>query len=248
MRKASLLLIMVVFAGTSFAQIRIAPEVGLNIGGMSRTVEDIDIPLLGSVSISTENKTRVGFRAGLIADIPVAENVAVQPGIFYSTQAVKTNFTVFILDISQTLKVNYLLVPVNVLYKFGTPDKGRFFVGAGPYFGYAFGGTSDIEDPNGILTGLAGGNTGGTLPAIESGDISIGSDTMDSAKPFDFGLNFNLGYELPQGVFVRGQFGLGLANTAPIESYKQKNWGMTISVGYLIGFNKKGNKEEPVSN
>lgn len=88
-----------------------------------------------------ENKLKVGFNAGVTADIPVASpDYFVQTGLLFSTKGAKLQ------GFTQDVKANisYLEVPITFLYKplLGT---GHLLVGVGPYVGFAVGGKFDDE-------------------------------------------------------------------------------------------------------
>ncbi len=211
------------------AQFRVGPEVGVNIGSISRE-------LSGDLSgFTVTNSTRANLRAGAIAEVPLLNNLTLQPGLFYTTRSTKSNVSVFIFDIEQTYSINYLELPVNLQYKTGNPGEGRLFVGIGPYIGYVIGGFTNTE-VGGSGFSLLGGGTN-PLEDLANGKekISTGTDSTDEVRPFDFGANFNVGYELPMGLIFRAQIGMGLLNTAPLsDAAKQKNWAGCISIAYLF--------------
>lgn len=218
------------------AQIRVGVEAGANFTGMKREFS----------GFSASNTNRISYRAGVIADIPIIKEVlSFQPGIFYADRGceIYADFTIAefsLIQIKQTMNVNYIEVPLNIQYKKGEPGKGKLFVGAGPYVGYAATGkVATTVTANSIvktiidLTGIVDFEEG-------EKDLRVGTDSNDHIRPFDFGVNVNMGYELPMGIIVRGQIGTGLMNTAPLENEnEQRNWGGSISVAYTLGLRRK---------
>ena len=84
--------------------------------------------LKNSKSGGTDYKTLVGFNAGALAHIHLAEQLALQPEVYYSLQGAKYNF----LNQEGKVKLGYINVPVMVQYMF---DNG-FRLQAGPQIGF----------------------------------------------------------------------------------------------------------------
>lgn len=231
MKNIIILLICIFTSLSTSAQFKIGQEVGMQIGSISRDVN----------SFTVTNNIRVGVRAGLVSDIAINDNFSVQPGLFYTTRSTKSVADFFIFSVEQSFSVNYLELPINFQYKSGTPDKGRVFIGVGPYIAYALGGKSKIEIPNNnpfIQNALSNPLVSGLLN--DQADVSVGTDTTDAVRPFDIGANINFGYELPVGLFFRGQIGMGFMNTAPLDDLiTQKNWGGAITIGYFFNLARK---------
>jgi hypothetical protein len=190
------------FAVTNMqAQIKFGPKVGLNLSTMT----------LKSSGVSFDPKTYVGFNAGVIAEISLPANLALQPGIFYSAKGSKFTFG----EESGTISPSFIEIPVNVLYKF---DVGglKIFVNAGPYFAYGIGGK--------IKSGS------------ESQDIEFGSAEKDDLKPLDIGLNVGAGVEI-SNIIISANYGLGLANLSPVTTNdtEMKIKVIGFSLGYLFG-------------
>lgn len=81
-----------------------------------------------------DNKIKTGFNVGVNAEIPLADEFYLQPGLLFTTKGAD-------LDDNNNSKFNisYLELPVTFLYKplLGT---GHLLLGVGPYAGYAIGG------------------------------------------------------------------------------------------------------------
>lgn len=76
-----------------------------------------------------ENKMKAGFHVGVNAEIPLADEFFVQPGLLFSTKGAKFDGPG---DVKQT--IGYIEVPVNFLYK-ADLGQGKLLLGAGPYVG-----------------------------------------------------------------------------------------------------------------
>jgi opacity protein-like surface antigen len=200
-------------AGLASAQIRIAPELGLNLASVSGKN--------GGESMSSGMK--IGGRVGAIVEFGLTKNIYLRPGLQYSMLGGKNGDLNEGMDVDVTETINYLQVPVNVLYKLGNPGEGRFYVGLVPYVGFALSGKGKIDD--------------------KSFDLEIGSDKdKDDLKPLDFGAGIKVGYEMPMGLYVDASYMLGLTNNLPggDADNKMSNRNITIGVGYfLFGGEKK---------
>ena len=202
----SLLVLFMIFAFTGVqAQVKFGPKVGMNLSTMT----------LKSSGISLDPKMLVGFHAGVISEIGLAENLFLQPGVLFSSKGSKYEITFLEQTFEFSMAPGVIEVPVNILYSFGT-GSARLNLFAGPYVAYGITGKAKSEG--------------------ESLDISYGSTDQDDMKPFDFGLNFGAGVNI-NGLLISAQYGLGLANLAPDTSgdSEMKNSVIAISVGYLFG-------------
>lgn len=203
------------------AQITIAPEAGLNLANASITTNSP----FGDPGTSMI----AGLKAGVVAEIPVIAGFFVQPGIFYSMKGAqyKQSSDIFGIPVQVKLKVNlnYLEVPLNLGYRYVAGNAGSLFVTAGPYLGYALSGNIKTE------TSVMSGSTS------TKDKIKFGSD-KDEMKRLDVGLNFSAGYQLPVGLYLRIQYGLGLANLYNAGNTSYKNNVLAFSLGYAIPLGK----------
>jgi hypothetical protein len=165
-------------------------------------------------------KLKTGFHVGVNAEIPIAPEFYLQPGLLFSTKGASWDDG----DDTKT-NISYLELPVNFLYKpvLGT---GKLLLGFGPYAGYAIGGKvkSDAGD-----TDL---EFDSELAASEVGKY------VTTFRRFDFGANLLAGYEFTNKLSFQLNAQLGLTNISPEVSgldkddNKTKNTGFGVSVGY----------------
>jgi len=120
-------------AFSTSAQVRIAPEVGVNFSNQTIRGE-----VLGN-DFDESGDSRLGLKVGLCLESRLAPGLHFQPG-FYLTQKGYN-------DISNVdnFTVNYLEVPLNLIGKIGTRRSGYFFIGGGPYLAAAIGGEGELE-------------------------------------------------------------------------------------------------------
>lgn len=165
-------------------------------------------------------KIKTGFNVGVNAEIPLADEFYLQPGLLFTTKGAD-------LDNNSNGKINisYLELPVNFLYKpmLGT---GHLLLGVGPYAGYALGGKIK-SDNNDVDLEFDSELTGGEV-------VRYGY-TM---KRFDFGGNLLFGYEFSNGLSAQLNAQLGLTNISPKtagldkDDNYTKNTGFGVSLGY----------------
>lgn len=172
-----------------------------------------------------------GFRAGVFAEIPVSNNVFINPELNIVHKGGKA-FT----DITNnagsgrleiTAKTNYLELPVNLMYKVKGGNAQGFYLGAGPVLGMGLGGE---------ITTAASGTTSGGDPINESESISIkfdGKNTSDDdahLKRLEWGANAFAGYQLNNGLSFQLQYRPNFTNVSVEDnvSYKNSYFGFNI--------------------
>jgi hypothetical protein len=169
-----------------------------------------------------ENKLKTGFHAGVNAEIPIATDFFVQPGVLFSTKGAKDKDNS---DIKQN--ISYIEIPVNLLYKplMGT---GKLILGFGPYIAFGVGGKRSV------------GNTDTKTKfkkSITAAEFLNGGSYL---KRTDAGANLLFGYELSNNLSIQLNAQLGLVKINPeIEGVTTnktfaKNTGFGISVGYRL--------------
>lgn len=99
------------------------PKVGLK-GGMNISnliVDDID-----------DENARIGFHAGIFAQLLSSEAFAIQPELLYSTRGNRVETDIWVIDQETKFNLNYLDIPVLAVFKLGE----AFEIHAGPYWSY----------------------------------------------------------------------------------------------------------------
>ncbi|MEO7213975.1 outer membrane beta-barrel protein [Mucilaginibacter sp.] len=186
MKKALLTFCLILFTAITFAQtVKFGLKAGLNLSKQTLT---------GAFTIESENLT--GFHAGGIMDIRFA-NFSIQTGLLFSTKGER--LVTQQVDINQqyagtstvTVKLNYLELPVNLLYKQHFTGSTLGYLGGGPYIGYGISGTAS---GNGSSSKLNFGNNNAPNPA--------------NYKNPDYGINFIGGVEI-NNVIIGVNYGLG---------------------------------------
>ena len=234
MKKKFIILILIFtcfFVSNGFAQFQIGPLVGANLSGLSIEPD----------SLFTGN---INTKVGLIAGISIVYNftpmfsVQIEPAYMEKGAVIYTPYTDFglILEIEQTVDVNYIDIPVLFRVSFGE-DFIKPYLLAGGYIAFPIG------DSQTSLNTLMG--NGQDLTEILEDEI------LDLFKPelitnsVDLGLNFGAGISFPLGIidlFLEAQYSLGLTNLTDEEFFlfpellnpDIKNKGFQIKAGLLF--------------
>jgi len=185
-----------------------------NINGKNLTGNDL------------ENDMKAGFHVGVNAEIHVASDFYLQPGVLFSTKGAKGED-----DTKQEVKfsLSYVEVPINLLYK-PTLGPGKLLLGFGPYVAYAVGGSAKRGDKDGKLEY----EKEVTLLEYSTGTLVA----TYYAKRLDVGGNLLFGYEFAKKISVQLNAQLGLAKINPkitdfpSDKSDKKNTGFGVSIGY----------------
>ena len=142
MKKVLLSILTVVsFSLLSHAQLKFGIKAGTNQDNQRINVTESSI--YGSNNFK-------GYHAGLIGDLNIGGNFYLQPQLLFSRKGATHLSTAGSGDIK--VKMSYVELPVNVLYKANLPF-GKVFGGAGGAFSYAVGGQ---EQQGGVTKKLYG--------------------------------------------------------------------------------------------
>ena len=164
-------------------------------------------------------RMKLCINLGFNAEIPVAEDFYIQPGILFATKGAKDDTYRKVNN-----RLSYLEFPINLLFKPELGD-GKLLLGVGPYIGIAIGGS--YTDANGHKTEYK-----------FKGKITKEEDESAAyVRRTDFGFNFLGGYELSSKLSFQLNAQLGVKNIVPkvqggANDYKLKNTGFGVSVGY----------------
>ncbi|GAA4185370.1 MULTISPECIES: porin family protein [Sphingobacterium] len=178
----------------------------------------VNIPKYSMENGSSESNT--GFFVTGYLDAPVSPYFSIQPGLSLQNKGGKWSETNNNNSIAVKQSIMSLDIPVNLVAKLPTGGSGNFFIGAGPYVGFALSGKNKFE-----------GNLGDSGLKTEE-DVKFGSGDGDELKRTDFGVNFLAGYQLTNGFQINAGYGLGLTNLAPNSNFTTKNRVWSIGIGF----------------
>jgi OOP family OmpA-OmpF porin len=199
------------------------------LGGVhqSKVLESTDLP--GWDSLKNKYSPRTGIHFGFIANIPfkAGSNLYFQPSIIFSNKGRKFAMR-YDTTVSQTLYVsssefiNYLDLPLNVVYKFRLGKTARFIIGAGPYASFFYTGKLRTETVS----------KNGDYTVDENKDPAVG-DGKGKYAVLDYGVNGLAGFEFGR-VFLTANYSRGMKDFYKPENYnatmRHEVLGMTIGV------------------
>jgi len=187
---------------------------GLNVSKLSGFKwEDRDSPFYDEWS----SKNRIGGHFGVVANVPIAQNFYVQPGLYFTAKGSKLECEFHGSYWKDEEKYEatpyYLEIPVLASYRIPLSDDIKIHINAGPYIAYGL---------------------GGKLKELDSDDNDdiFGSDGI--ANRFDFGLNVGAGVSFKK-IYAGLGYEFGLLNLGKeIENYEysMKTRNFFIQVGY----------------
>jgi hypothetical protein len=162
-----------------------------------------------------DNNIKAGLNLGLFLKLPIAEAVAIQPEILYSSKGSKLEYDNFAQGEGEyRFNMNYLEMPVMGVFAIGDV----FNVQVGPYIAYLT--SSNIKNMN------------------ENFDIQGVKDLdEDSFNRFDYGLAAGVGFDF-QGFVVGARYSYGLNEVGKSNNLSgqltnnSKNSAATIYLGF----------------
>lgn len=175
-----------------------------------------------------------GYHVGIFSDIAF-KNFSLQPALIYTTKGGRyenssiyyTPSGIYPVYITNKTTLNYLELPVNVLYNIPF-SKGKLFIGGGPYAAI---GLSGKYNNTGQLT-YNNGSGPTTTTSSGQGNIVFGSNPGDY-RLLDLGLGLLGGVSLNNGLLFSVNYSTGLSNiTRTTVTTKNNLFG--FSVGYYL--------------
>jgi hypothetical protein len=204
MKNRLLSIVLILVLSASFA---IAQEPGKMSFGILGGVNFQNLNGKISSGDKLENDMLLGFHGGVNVQIPIAPEFYFQPGLMFAVKGAKNTKTIFGSEITDEIKLNYIEVPLNLVYK-GALGNGFVMLGFGPYVAY--------------------GISGKEVVAGNSFSYEKGVDY----NAFDAGANIFVGYEMSSGIFLQLDTQFGMLDIDPNENNTAKNTGFGLSLGY----------------
>lgn len=234
LRRTALLLCSFVTILTARAQLRTAIAGGYHIASVPGNANP------GWDSLNYDHASRKGIHIGLMADVPFSpnSNFYFQPGMFFSNkgQRFSTSLDTATGDISNVTArqfINYMEIPLNLVYKVGLGKKSSLLIGGGPYVSFLYGGKErkDVYYKNGDVT------------TTENTDLKR-ARTFGQYNNLDYGANALLGFELGR-VYLTANYSQGLGDFYKADnndgSFRHQVMGATV--GFFLGKKKERNRE-----
>jgi hypothetical protein len=204
-KKLIFILLTLCMAETVFAQTTFGIKAGPDFSSVTTKT---------SGNKSTSNGL-IGVEAGVYGDFPVAQELYIRPSLMYAGKGGRYNLGE---GYVQTQRLNYITLPVDVLYKAEIPGgSGAWFAGAGPYAAYGISGKTSDNSPGSV--------------SYDPFKSYSGSSFLNR---FDAGAHVQVGYEMAGGFNVGINAALGLMNIATQGNSKRgaRNTTFGLTLGY----------------
>ncbi|UTX49439.1 porin family protein [Chryseobacterium sp. MA9] len=138
-----------------------------------------------------DQKSKIGFNAGVFANIPLAASFSVQPEVLYSQYGNKSDFTALGTKYSASTKLDYIAVPVMFQYNL-IPN---LYVEAGPEFGFMVSAKNKLKNES-------------------NGDSTTSDNYKDNFNTFNFGIGLGAGYYFTPNLGLTARYVAGLTDIA----------------------------------
>lgn len=185
----------------SSSDVRFGIKAGMNVSSLSKneTLED--------------QGSKIGFNAGVFANIPVAESFSIQPEVLYSQYGDKYDYVVAGNRYSYANHLDYVTVPVMFQYNF-IPN---LYVEGGPEFGFMVSAKNKAknETNNDVLA--------------ESGNYK------DNFNTFNVGIGLGAGYYFTDNIGITARYVAGVTDIAkdrPANSDAVRNNAFQVGLAY----------------
>ena len=165
---------------TSSSDVRFGIKAGMNVSSLSNdeTLED--------------QGSKIGFNAGVFANIPVAESFSIQPEVLYSQYGDKYDYVVGGNRYSYANHFDYVTVPVMFQYNF-IPN---LYVEAGPEFGFMVSAKNKSKNET-------------------NNDVLAESDNYkDNFNTFNVGIGLGAGYYFTDNIGLTARYVAGVTDIA----------------------------------
>jgi outer membrane immunogenic protein len=138
-----------------------------------------------------DQKSKIGFNAGVFANIPLAASFSVQPEVQYSQYGNKSNYTIGNTKFSASTKLDYITVPVMFQYNL-IPN---LYVEAGPEFGFMVSAKNKFKNES-------------------NGQSNTTDNYKDNLNTFNFGIGLGAGYYFTPNLGLTARYVAGLTDVA----------------------------------
>lgn len=225
----------------SQAQLRIAIVGGIH---QSEVKEENNLP--GWDTLQRNYSGRTGAHIGFMADLRFSErsNFYFQPGVLFTTKgrkyqsALQDSTVVFTRPLlpdsivntyyieNRKQFLNYVDIPMNIVYKLRLGKKTSFFLGGGPYVSFFYNG---FERKDRTVVDVS-------LSTEENKDLAVGKGVGQYAT-IDFGVNGVAGFEFGR-IFLRANYSQGLTDFHEPAEYTATKYRHQLfggSLGIFLG-------------
>lgn len=211
------------------AQISFGPRIGANFADFGYRTESLAVP---------NGQMRLGAQIGVAANVGFGK-LAFQPAVLYSQKGYRVDLEDSDNNSTETYqekhRLNYLEIPLNVVYTSGETEGLQVF--AGPYVGLGLSGKNEVEGKT------TSGNNSLSFKRDEEVEF-VKQEGTDNTKSYyrrlDAGATFGVGYKTGP-IQVQLGYGLGLSNLLPNDRDNREpenkvfNRNLQLNLTYFLG-------------
>jgi len=214
------------------AAVHLAIEAGGTANNLYRMSDDFQ----------TSNMLKAGFSAGAMVNIRLGDHFAVEPGLRYIMKGAviksSSNDGVLATDEKDKLTFHYIEMPLNFVYNSGGWGTSHFMLGVGPYASYLV----NAQDKRKVTTTNIAENA--TTVTEGQHSLPVGNrNTPGNVSYYDAGAGGFIGWQFKTGTYVKAGAEVGLIdlqeNVQTLGNFNDRNYNFLLSVGYMMGYNKK---------
>ncbi len=171
-------------AAIAMSSLTLAQQFGIKAG--------MNVSSLSSEEGLENQKSKIGFNAGLFMNAPIAANFSIQPELIYTQYGDKYNANVLGNNYSFTRNLDYIALPIMFQYN-ATPS---FYLEAGPEFGLLVSAKNKLtnQDTNNV--------------------IDESRNYKDDLNSFNFGLGLGAGYYFTPNIGLTARYVAGFTDIA----------------------------------
>lgn len=171
-------------AAIAMSSLTFAQQFGIKAG--------MNVSSLSSEEGLENQKSKIGFNAGLFMNAPIAANFSIQPELIYTQYGDKYNANVLGNNYSFTRNLDYIALPIMFQYN-ATPS---FYLEAGPEFGLLVSAKNKLtnQDTNNV--------------------IDESRNYKDDLNSFNFGLGLGAGYYFTPNIGLTARYVAGFTDIA----------------------------------
>jgi len=213
---------------TTFGQLKLGIEGGYNVSQFSQK---------GSNQQYYDLSTINGFNVGLVAEEKLSKHFFVQTGLSFSEKGSEKITTTYANSgSSTTIKLDYLLLPLNLVYKLKLTHCVTALLGAGFYGSVGISGTekgsNTIKDANGNIIPISSVKN---KVKFSNNTTQVDNNTT-YVEPVDMGYNLLAGLECKRFQF-KASLNNGFTSIFPTGSTIFHNNVYSFSIAYLLPWN-----------
>jgi hypothetical protein len=233
MKKAILIVAFLSASIFSFAQGRIGIHGNIIAANMNESFDGEE---------EFNGKNLISYKFGITSNFQLSENLSIMPQLNYLVKGTRINesgsYDFFGMNVTYSakgkIKLNYLELPIHLVYNKTLTNGNRFFIGAGPSFSYGLSGKGNVHVVE-VVNGTRNEETQNATVKFDGKEN--GNDDYQHYKAMEVGLSILTGYHFTSKFFIAANINQGISNinTDGADGGKTKTWYVGLGLGFYFG-------------